>query len=88
MFRPIIGIIICCLPLAHDLDVTEVLSIIMALFAFTVLWENITSLQRGAKFWESWEGTDYPKASDTIGHASSKAALSEVDEGDLTKSHA
>jgi hypothetical protein len=35
----------------------------MALFVLTVVWENVTSLQRGAKFWESWEGTEYPKAS-------------------------
>ncbi|KIW05434.1 uncharacterized protein PV09_03944 [Verruconis gallopava] len=65
--RPIIGIIICCLPLADDhLGITSITSIIMALFALTVLYENITSLQRGAKFWEKWEGTDYPKPSDTI----------------------
>lgn len=43
------------------------LSIIMALLSFTVIWENITSLQKGAKFWETWEGTEYPKVSDTLG---------------------
>ncbi|QDS76895.1 hypothetical protein FKW77_003991 [Venturia effusa] len=67
IFRPITGIIICCLPLAHDLKITAILSVIMALLVFTVVWENVTSLTRGAKFWESWEGTDYPKASDTLG---------------------
>lgn len=32
----------------------------MALIAFIVIWENITSLMRGAKFWEKWENTKYP----------------------------
>lgn len=38
----------------------------MALFVFTVLWENVASLMRGAKFWETWEGTEYPKVSDML----------------------
>jgi hypothetical protein len=42
------------------------MSIIMALLVFCVVWENVTSLMRGAKFWESWEGTEYPKESDTL----------------------
>jgi hypothetical protein len=45
------------------------MSIIMALIVFCVVWENITSLTRGSKFWESWEGTDYPKESDTLSRA-------------------
>ena len=60
MFRPICAIIIICLPLSHDLDITSFLSIIMALVAFIVIWENVTSLMRGAKFWEKWENTKYP----------------------------
>jgi hypothetical protein len=39
----------------------------MVLLSLTVVWENITSLQKGAKFWEKWEGTEYPKGSDTLG---------------------
>jgi len=66
VFRPIVAVIIICLPLAHDLDITSVMSIIMALLVFCVVWENITSLMRGAKFWESWEGTEYPKSSDNL----------------------
>lgn len=66
MFRPIMGIVICCLPLACDLKITAILSTIMTLLVFTVIWENVTSLTRGAKFWESWEGTEYPKSSDTL----------------------
>ncbi|KAK0123388.1 hypothetical protein ONS96_010379 [Cadophora gregata f. sp. sojae] len=60
MFRPICAIIIICLPLSHDLDITSFLSIIMALISFIVIWENVTSLMRGAKFWEPWENTRYP----------------------------
>jgi hypothetical protein len=66
VFRPIVAVIIICLPLAHDLDITSIMSIIMALLVFCVVWENITSLMRGAKFWESWEGTEYPKSSDNL----------------------
>jgi hypothetical protein len=59
--RPISAIIIICLPLAHDLDITSLLSILMALIALTVIWENVTSLMRGANFWEKWENTKYPE---------------------------
>jgi hypothetical protein len=83
IFRPVIGIIICCLPLAHELDVTSMISIIMALFAITVLWENVTSLQRGSKFWESWEGTDYPKSSDTIDRGLGDTKAVEAAQGDV-----
>lgn len=33
----------------------------MALIVTIVVWENITGLVRGAKFWESWENTKYPE---------------------------
>ena len=59
--RPISAIIIVCLPLAHHLGITSLLSIIMALIALTVIYENVTSLMRGAKFWEKWENTKYPE---------------------------
>lgn len=32
----------------------------MALIVACVVWENVTSLMRGAKFWERWENTQYP----------------------------
>ena len=51
------------IPLAHRLDATAVLSIIMALFVFCVLWESVTSLRSGAHLWEKWEDTDYPDES-------------------------
>ena len=61
MMRPISAVIIVCLPLAHDLSITSLLSVIMALIAFTVVYENVTSLVRGAKFWEPWQDTQYPE---------------------------
>lgn len=48
------------IPLAHHLGATAVLSTIMALFVFCVLWESITSLRSGAHLWEPWEDTKYP----------------------------
>ncbi|OBT67248.1 hypothetical protein VE03_02671 [Pseudogymnoascus sp. 23342-1-I1] len=60
LLRPVIGIIIICLPLSPDLGSTAFLSIIMALVVACVVWENVTSLQCGAKLWERWENTDYP----------------------------
>lgn len=61
IMRPVVGLILVLLPLAHKLNLTETLSIIMALIVFCVIWENVTSLQRGAKIWESWTETSYPE---------------------------
>jgi hypothetical protein len=47
------------------MDITTRLSIIMALIVLCVIWENITSLMRGAKFWEKWENMKYPEAGQT-----------------------
>jgi hypothetical protein len=33
----------------------------MALFVFTLIWETVTSLKKGACFWEAWTDTDYPE---------------------------
>ncbi|KAJ5339992.1 hypothetical protein N7452_006720 [Penicillium brevicompactum] len=60
IMRLAVGIITILLPLAHHLDATSVLSIIMALFVFTLIWETVTSLKKGACFWENWADTDYP----------------------------
>jgi hypothetical protein len=43
------------------MDITTRLSIIMTLIVLCVIWENITSLMRGAKFWEKWENMKYPE---------------------------
>ena len=60
IMRPVTGIITVLLPLAHHLNATEILSIIMALFVLVVIWENITSLRSGAHVFEPWSETDYP----------------------------
>jgi len=57
----------------------------MALFAFNVLWENVTSLQKGSKFWESWEGTQYPKTSDTLDQGLDNPKLDNLDVSDVDK---
>lgn len=55
IMRPIIGFILVMLPLAHDsLGFTKTLSIIVGLIIFCVMWECLTSLQRGWKIWEPW----------------------------------
>lgn len=59
--RPITGVIMILLSLAHHLGATSILSIIMALFVFCTIWETITSLRKGAYFWEKWEDTQYPE---------------------------
>lgn len=64
--RPVSAVIIICLPLTRNLDITGLLSIIMALIALTVVWENVASLMRGAKFWEKWENTKYPAETQDI----------------------
>lgn len=59
--RPITGVIVILLPLAHHLGATSILSIIMSLFVLCTIWETITSLRKGACFWETWEDTQYPE---------------------------
>jgi hypothetical protein len=59
--RLIVGITIIVLPLAKGLDLTAVLSIIMSLFSFCLVWENVTALRRDAQFWETWENTQPPE---------------------------
>ncbi len=49
-----------CLPL-FGFDVTRMLSIITTLIVICLIWENITSLMRGATVWEPWVDTDYPE---------------------------
>ncbi|KAE8152450.1 bacterial low temperature requirement A protein-domain-containing protein [Aspergillus avenaceus] len=61
IMRPIIGLIIILLGLARDLNITSIMSIIMALIVFCLIWENITSLHCGAGIWERWENTTYPE---------------------------
>ena len=59
--RLIVGIIMILLPLAHHLSLTDILSIIMSLTVFCLIWENITALRRDACIWETWKDTDPPE---------------------------
>ncbi|GAM39916.1 hypothetical protein TCE0_034r11852 [Talaromyces pinophilus] len=61
IMRPVVGLILVLLPLAKSLNLTETLSVIMALVVFCLIWENVTSLQKGAKIWEVWRDTEYPE---------------------------
>lgn len=67
IMRPITGIITVLIPLAHDLNATKVLSIIMALFVFCVLWETYGSLMKDACIFEHWTDTKYPERMITEG---------------------
>lgn len=60
ILRPIIGAVVIALPLT-GFEVTTILTIIMVLMVVCVVWENVTSLVRGAKFWEPWTNTEYPE---------------------------
>ena len=64
-------------PPGHDLDITSLISIIMALIALTVIWENVTSLMRGARFWEKWENTKYPENTNNVRTASREQDMAE-----------
>ncbi|KAH8695201.1 bacterial low temperature requirement A protein-domain-containing protein [Talaromyces proteolyticus] len=87
MMRPIVGLILILLPLAHRLNLTETLSVIMALMVWIVIWENITSLQRGAKLWEPWTETKYPEGGNK-GYYRSKVDHEHVPKGDADQQKA
>ena len=66
IMRLVVGIILVCLPITsrEQLNTVQLLSIVMALFSFTVIWETLGGLLKGAKVWESWEGRNMPKIAD------------------------
>ena len=59
--RPITGLITILLPLAHHLNATEILSIIMAMYVLCLVWETVGSLKKGACFFEHWKDLEYPE---------------------------
>ncbi|KAJ5109982.1 hypothetical protein N7532_002627 [Penicillium argentinense] len=61
IMRPITGLITILLPLAHHLNATEILSVIMAMYVFVLVWETVGSLRKGACFFERWTDTGYPE---------------------------
>lgn len=75
IMRPITGIITILIPLAHHLNATEVLSIIMALFVFCLLWETYGSLMKDACFFEQWTETQYPERVITEGPSDKESSV-------------
>lgn len=64
--RLVCAIILACIPLAENLDPTQLLSVVTGLFLFIVVWETVGSLERCAKLVESWkdESMDEDEAMD------------------------
>lgn len=50
-----VAITLAIVPLAKDLDPTQLLSIPTGLILFLVIWETLGSLERGARPVESWK---------------------------------
>jgi hypothetical protein len=46
------------------LNSVQLLSVVMALFAFVVVWETVGGLQKGARVYEKWEGRNMPQGED------------------------
>jgi hypothetical protein len=63
--RLICAIILACIPLADNLDPTQLLSVVTGLFLFLVIWETIGSLERCAKLVESWKDEQITEEEDT-----------------------
>uniref|UniRef100_A0A093VA24 Low temperature requirement protein A n=1 Tax=Talaromyces marneffei PM1 TaxID=1077442 RepID=A0A093VA24_TALMA len=55
IMRPVVGLILVLLPLAKSLNLTETLSVIMALVVFCLIWENVSSCSAARRFGRSGE---------------------------------
>ena len=53
--RLMVAIILACIPLARELNPTQLLSIPTGLLLFLVIWETVGSLEREARPIESWK---------------------------------
>jgi len=64
--RLVVAIILVLLPITSpdQLNPVQLLSIVMALFSFTVIWETVGGLQKGAKVYEKWDGRNMPRQED------------------------
>jgi low temperature requirement protein LtrA len=64
--RLIVAVILVLLPITSkdQLNPVQLLSIVMALFAFTVIWETVGGLQKGARIYEKWDGRNMPLEED------------------------
>jgi low temperature requirement protein LtrA len=65
--RLVVAIILVLLPITskEQLNPVQLLSIVMALFAFVVIWETVGGLQKGARVYEKWEGRNMPQEGDS-----------------------
>ena len=56
--RLVVAIVLVLLPITskEQLNPVQLLSAVMALFAFVVIWETVGGLQKGARVFEKWEG--------------------------------
>lgn len=61
IMRPVTALITILLPLAHHLNATEILSVIMAMYVACLVWETVGSLRKGACVFEHWREIDYPE---------------------------
>ena len=61
--RLVVAIILVLLPITskEELYPVQLLSIVMALFAFVVVWETVGGLQKGVQVYERWEGRNMPQ---------------------------
>lgn len=62
------GIVLMLMPITttEQLDPVELLSVVMTLFAFVVIWETVGGLQKRARVYEKWEGRNRPDTEDDI----------------------
>lgn len=60
--RLVVAIILVLLPITskEQLNPVQLLSAVMALLAFVVIWETVGLLQKGARVYEKWEGRNEP----------------------------
>jgi low temperature requirement protein LtrA len=65
--RLLVAIVLVLLPITskEQLNPVQLLSIVMALFAFVVIWETVGGLQKGARVYEKWEGRNMPREEDS-----------------------
>jgi low temperature requirement protein LtrA len=64
--RLVMAVILVLLPITstEQLNSVQLLSVVMALFAFVVVWETVGGLQKGARVYEKWEGRNMPQGED------------------------
>lgn len=65
--RLVVAIILVLLPITNkeQLNPVQLLSVVMALFAFVVIWETVGGLQKGARLYEKWEGRNMSRDHDS-----------------------